>query len=70
MSSLITLIRSLFSEKSKTSSKLVENTSNEEVLAITHTNVSYEITDIRHPLNPLRFKCDSGFGTAVLCLTY
>jgi hypothetical protein len=70
MSSLITLIRSLFSEKSKTSTKLVENTSDEEVLAISHTYVNYDSTDIRHPLNPLHLKCDSGFGTAMMCLTY
>ena len=65
--SLITFINSLFGKKAETSSKLVENTSNEEVYAIIH---AYDINDVRHPLNPLRLKCESGFGTSMMCFTY
>ena len=70
MSNIITFIRSLFSEKSKTSTKLVENTSDEEVLTISQTYINYDSTDIRNPLNPLHLKCNSGFETVMLCLTY
>ncbi len=36
----------------------------DEVLDITHPH------EIQHPLNPLRLKCESGFGTSMMCFTY
>ncbi len=69
MSSLITFIRSLFSEKSKTSTKdnfVVENTSDEEMIAILPSYTHSNIIDITHPLNPIHIKCNSSFGIAMM----